>query len=182
MIRRNRIIKKNKDKYTEYKGNKTSIIAVVCIFIVTLTLSIFYVSHIRGLVYRNVYQNISGLSEQTAMQLNLSITDQKNVIELMGEYVKSGRLKTEQEVFDIFQNELKKYHFTRLVILDKNGNGVTSDGYEVENYENINEFFKQSEVHLSENRPSTVSDNQVNIYSKIINRSEERRVGKECDR
>ena len=70
--------------------------------------------------------------------------------------------------FDRFEKELEHHHFTRLVILDKNGNGITSDGHVVENYTNIGEFFEQEEVYLSENRPSTVSDNQVNIYSKTF--------------
>ena len=66
------------------------------------------------------------------------------------------------------------YHFTRLVILDKNGNGSTSDGHIVKNYTNIEEFFKQDSVYLSENRPSTVSNNQVNIYSKTFYLNDEK--------
>ena len=61
---------------------------------------------------------------------------------------------------------MEDYHFNRLAILDKNGNGITNDGLLISNYPKIEEFFAQDEVYLSENRPSVVSNFQVNIYSK----------------
>lgn len=157
-----------KSKYIEYKSKKINIILIFLVFIIALIISVIYVRHIRELVYQNIYQNITELSEQTTTQLNLAITDQKNVINLMVEYIDSGHLKSEKEIFKIFDEELEKYHFTRLVILDRDGDGITSDGFQVSKYANIDEFFKQDDVYLSENRPSTVTDNQVNIYSKTF--------------
>ena len=152
----------------QYKANGLSIISILTIFVVLSVLSIIYIAYIRNLINKNIYQNVQELSEQTATQLNLAITDQKNIINLMVEYINEGHLKTEEEIFESFKNELEHYHFTRLVILDKQGNGKTSDGFLVKNYTNIDEFFSQDDVYLSENRPSTVSNNQVNIYSKTI--------------
>lgn len=165
-----------KSKYIEYKSKKINIILILLVFIISLIISMIYIKHIRELIYKNIYQNITELSEQTSTQLNLAITDQKNVINLMIEYIDSGHLKSEKEIFEIFDGELEKYHFTRLVILDRNGNGITSDGFEVKNYANIEEFFMQDEVYLSENRPSTVTDNQVNIYSKTFKLNGEDKV------
>ena len=176
MIRRKRIIKKSKTKYIEYKSNKSGIVWISFIFILAIIFSFVYIKYLKELIYVNVYQNITELSEQTATQLNLAITDQKSVINLMVEYINRGHLKTEKEIFDSFNEELDNYHFTRLVILDKEGNGVTSDGFDVKDYENVQEFFQQDDVYLSENRPSTVSDNQVNIYSKRINLNGKDRV------
>ena len=45
---------------------------------------------------------------------------------------------------------------------------ICSDGYKVNNYPNIEEFFIQDGIYLSENRPSTVSQGQVNIYAKTF--------------
>lgn len=157
-----------KSKYIEYRSKKINIILIFLVFIISLIISVIYVRHIRDLIYQNIYQNITELSEQTTTQLNLAITDQKNVINLMVEYIDSGHLKSEKEIFKIFDEQLEKYHFTRLVILDRDGDGITSDGFEVSKYANIDEFFKQDDVYLSENRPSTVTDNQVNIYSKTF--------------
>ncbi len=168
MIRRKRIIKKSKNKYIEYKSNRSAIIWVICIFIAVLILSLIYINGIRKLIYKNVYQNITELSEQTVTQLNLAITDQKNVVHLMAETINRGHFNSEEEIFNNFREELDNYHFTRLVILDKKGNGITSDGFEVKDYPNIDEFFKEKCTYLSENRPSTVSNNQVNIYAHVF--------------
>lgn len=174
---RNRIIhKKSQNKFIQYKSNRTSIIGVITIFFLIALLSVVYIDNVQKLTYKNVYQNITELSEQTATQLNLAITDQMSVIHLMVEYVNKGHLTTEEEIFDSFRDQLDNYHFTRLVILDKEGNGVTSDGYSVKNYENIEEFFVEEHVYLSENRPSTVTDDQVNIYAHVFKLNGEDRV------
>ena len=159
----------NDNKYLNMKSYKISIKWILFIIVIIFIASFYYVRYVRNVIYNHVYSNISEISKQTATQLNLSITDQKNFVQIVVESINRGYFNTPQQVFDRFINDIPKYHFTRLVILDKNGNGITSDGYEVKNYEDINEFFNCiDEVYLSENRPSTVSDNQVNIYSKTF--------------
>ena len=149
---------------------KLNIKWILSIFIIILIMSFIYVNYIKKLTYKNIYNNITELSEQTATQLNLAITEQKKFVEIMVDSIDRGYFKTKEEIFDRFKGDLEDYNFTRLVILDKNGNGITSDGHIVNNYKNIEEFFIQNDdVYLSENRPSTVSDNQVNIYSKVFN-------------
>lgn len=160
---------KNNNKYLNMKRYQLNIKWILILFMIILLLSFIYVRYIRNLIYKNVYTNISELSEQTATQLNLSITDQKNFVKIMVDSINNGFFKSPNEIFNRFKGDLENYHFTRLVILDKNGNGTTSDGHIVKNYPNINEFFNNNDsVYLSENRPSTVSDNQVNIYSKTF--------------
>lgn len=144
--------------------------------IIIFVLSIFYVNLVKKLMYENVYHNITELSEQTAAQLQLTITNQQKFVELMVDAIEQGQFKSLSEIFELFESDLDVYHFTRFVILDEFGNGITSDGYEVLNYPNIEEFFKQDMVYLSENRPSTVSDKQVNIYSKTFNFNGKRMV------
>lgn len=169
-------IKQEKKFKNKYKTSKISYISIFIIFVIVIIISFLYITYMKNLVYQNIYQNVKELSEQTATQLNLAITDQKNIINLMVEYIKQGHFHEEEEIFDTFEHELENYHFTRLVILDKQGNGVTSDGFKVKNYPNIEEFFNQEDVYLSENRPSTVSNNQVNIYSKTITLNNEEKV------
>lgn len=151
-----------------YKTSKWSYISINSIFIILLILSVIYIKYTQNLIYQNIYQNVKELSEQTATQLNLAINDQKNIVNFMVEHINQVKFNKEEEIFEFFSNELENYNFTRLVILDKQGNGKTSDGLPVNNYPNIEEFFAQKDVYLSENRPSTVSNNQVNIYSKTI--------------
>ncbi len=153
------------NKETRYKLNTKWIIII---FMIILILSFFYVKYVKNLTYKNIYHTITELSEQTATQLNLAINDQKKFVEFMVDSIDRGFFKSKDEIFERFKGDLEDYNFTRLVILDENGNGTTSDGHLVQNYANIQEFFQQDTVYLSENRPSTVSNNQVNIYSKTF--------------
>lgn len=160
--------KENTNKYIPMQNYKLNIWWIFIIFILILILSVFYITGVRDLIYKNIYSNISEFSQQTATQLNLAITDQKIFVEIMVDSINMGYFKTSEEIFNRFKEDLPDYNFTRLVILDKEGNGTTSDGHIVKNYANIQEFFKHEEVYVSDNRPSTVSDNQVNIYSKTF--------------
>ncbi|MCI9015625.1 MAG: EAL domain-containing protein [Clostridia bacterium] len=168
---------KNESEYMQTNKQKSSFLWIIILFIAILIISFYYVKYIKELVYKNINNNITELSEQTAAQLNLSITDQKNFVKIMVDLINRGYFETTTEIFDRFKDDLENYHFTRLVILDKKGNGVTSDEKVVKNYANIEEFFdNKEEVYLSENRPSTVSNNQVNIYSKTFKLKGEERV------
>lgn len=159
--------KDSKVKKAYYKS-KLIWLFVGFIFFLFFVMSVFYIKFIRNLTYKNVYNNITELSEQTASQLNLTINNQEKFVEIMIDSINHGYFNTFDEIFERFKGDLDEYHFTRLVILDEAGNGITSDGYSVENYEHIEEFFRQDTIYLSENRPSTVSSNQVNIYSKTF--------------
>lgn len=157
-------------------NSKLNIIWIIFVFAIIIIISIFYIRVVKDLIYKNIYKNIEELSEQTVTQLNLVITEQKKFVEIMVDSIDRGYFKTPEEIFDRFKDDLKDYNFTRLVILDKQGNGTTSDGHKVTNYSNIEEFFKQDDVYVSDNRPSTVSDNQVNIYSKTFTLKGEEKV------
>lgn len=163
--------KKSSNKYGIIEKHKAKSSWFLILFVITFMMSLFYIYYVKDLVYQNVYNNITEISEQTATQLNLAINDQKYFVKIMVDSINRNHFKTIDEIFERYKGDLDNFHFTRLVILDKNGNGVTSDGVEVKNYSHINEFFNQDKdiVYLSENRPSTVSNNQVNIYSRTFN-------------
>lgn len=167
---------KSKKEDVNVKKYKLNIKWILLIFIIMIIVSFVYVNFVKNLIYENTYNNIAELSEQTATQLNLAITDQKKFVETMANSIDKGYFKTIEDIFSRYRGDLDEYHFTRLVILDEKGNGITSDGHIVENYKNIEEFFNKNEVYLSENRPSTVSNNQVNIYSKTFIFNREKKV------
>lgn len=159
---------KKNSKYAYVQNSKLNIWWIIVVLIIMVAISFIYVRNVNKLIYQHIYSNVKELSEQTATQLNLAITDQEHFVEIMIDSINRGYFKTEQDIFDRYKGDLGDYHFTRLVILDRNGNGTTSDGFTVENYKDIDEFFNQKEVYVSENKPSTVTDNQVNIYSKTF--------------
>ena len=132
------------------KRNKKGLIILLVSIVIAMTFisSVFYIRFIRDMTNENAYNNITELSEQTATQLNLSIQNQMKFIDIIVEFINKGYPQELQDIFDRFNPDLDSYHFTRLVILDRKGNGVTSDGYEVENYPNISEFFEMDGVYF----------------------------------
>lgn len=168
----------NSNKYGITEKYKSKLSWLFILFFIIFVVSFFYINYVKNLVYGNVYTNITEISEQTATQLNLSISEQKYFVKIMVDSIKNNQFKTIDDIFQRYRGDLQNFHFTRLVILDKQGNGLTSDGLEVKNYASIDEFFAQEEdtVYLSEHRPSTVSNNQVNIYSRIFHFQGEEKV------
>ena len=138
------------NKYSKENPYKLNFKWIFSIFILVLFLSFVYVQFIKKLTNQNIYHNITELSEQTATQLRLAITEQEKFVEIMVDSINRGYFKTPEEIFDRFKGDLEDYNFTRLVILDQNGNGTTSDGHIVQNYAHIQEFFAQDAVYLSE--------------------------------
>ena len=164
---------KVKNKYYTNAGRyKLNIKWILPLFLLMLILSYFGINYVTDLTYENVYNNITELSEQTAAQLNLAITEQKRFIDTMVSSINSGFFDTSEDIFKRYRPDLADYHFTRLVILDENGNGITSDGHTVKNYANIESYFEKSKdnVYLAENQPSvlTGADYLVNVYAKAF--------------
>lgn len=166
----------NINKYTNNKHYKLNFKWIFTIFIAVFIMSIFYIGYIKNITYESIYNNVTELSQQTATQLTNTINEHKRFVDIMVDSINRGYFNTPEQIFDRFKDDLADYHFTRLVILDEQGNGSTSDGHIVKNYNNIQEFFNQDTVYLSENRPSTVSNNQVNIYSKTFYLNNKRMV------
>ena len=159
---------KEKYDYINLKNYKLNLKWILPIFIVIAILSFLGFNYIKALTYRNIYTTISELGNQTVAQLNLSINEQKQFVNTMIDSINRGYFENESEIFDNYADDLKSHHFTRLAILDRKGNGLTSDGYTVTNYPITDDFFNFEDVYLSDNRKSTISDDQINIYSRAF--------------
>ncbi len=167
---------KEKYNYINLKKYKLNLKWTLPIIIIIFILSFFGFKYIKTITYKNIYKTIAELSKQTATQLNLSIQEHEKFVETVVDSINKGYCTTEYEIFDNFANELSDYHLTRLAILDRNGNGITSDGYKVTDYPVTDEFFNFDEVYLSENRKSIISNDQVNIYAKAFYLNGQERV------
>ena len=167
---------KEKYNYINFKKYKLNLKWILPIFIIIAILSVIGFRYIKKLTYKNIYKTISELGKQTVAQLNLSIDEQKKFVETMVDSINKGYFSNENEIFDSFTDNLENYHFTRLAILDKDGNGITSDGHIVNDYPITDEFFNFDDVYLSDNRKSTISDDQINIYSKAFYLNGEEKV------
>lgn len=158
------------------KKFKSALWLVLVLFILLIVIFYFYNKYLKALTYDNVYKNISEIGRQNTTNLNITIDNQKKFVEQVVSTINTGTFESIEEIFSNFKNDLNAYHFTRFAILNKEGNGITSDNIKIKDYPNIEEFFNSDSVYLSENRPSTVSDYQVNIYSKTFQFNKEELV------
>lgn len=158
--------------YSNSRYYKLNFKWILPLFFIMLLLSFYGINYVKKSTYENVYNNIRELSEQTTEQLNLAISEQKRFIEIIIDSINSGFFNTPNDIFKRYTSDLDSYHFTRLVILDENGNGTTSDGHVVKNYANIESYFEKSKdsVYLAENRPSAIAgvNYLVNVYAKTF--------------
>ena len=75
--------KKYNNKYGIIEKQKSKASWFLLLFLVIFVMSFFYINYVQDLVYHNVYTNITEISEQTATQLNLSISDQKYFVKII---------------------------------------------------------------------------------------------------
>lgn len=155
-------------KLKNVKHYKLRFIYIFIVLLFILLGSFFYIKYVKELTYESIYTSITEIGRQNAGKLNLKINSQMKFVDQIVHAIDNGNFESVEDIFKSFGSDYKSHNFTRLAILDKNGNGITSDNIEIQNYPNIKEFFSQSNVYLSENRPSTVSENYVNIYSKTF--------------
>ncbi len=141
---------------------------IVILFISMLLVSWLYLNYLRKLTYNNIYTNLDEIGKQNAGNLNITINNQKKFVNQVVHAIENGNFNSIDDIFKGFASDLEEQHFNRFLVLDMEGNGTTSDSFKIKNYPNIEEFFAQDTVYLSENRPSAVSDYQVNIYSKTF--------------
>ncbi len=162
---------KHKKKVIEYHASKRSIVIMLVIWIAVSLFGIFYVRNMKSIIYQSIYRSIEDFGTQKTVQLNYTITEQKNMLNLIIEYVDRGYIRSIDELLVSFEDKINEYQFTRIAVLDSNGNGKTSDGIDITNYPNIDEFFQQSkfDVYITETRPSAVSNDEfVNIFAKCF--------------
>ena len=71
------------NKYGIIEKQKSKVGWFLILFVLIFIMSAFYISYVKDLVYKNVYNNITEISEQTATQLNLSINEQKYFVKII---------------------------------------------------------------------------------------------------
>ena len=60
-------------------------------------------------------------------------------------------------------------HFIRMAIMYEDGKTITNDGYEKDYSEEVDKFFSNNDVHISENLISKIDGEEITIYSQKIN-------------
>lgn len=155
-------------KIKNIRHYKLRLIYILVVLLFILLGSYFYIKYLKELTNESIFTSITEIGRQNAGKLNLKIDSQMKFVDQIVHTIENGNFKSVEEILKSFGSDYKSHNFRRLMILDKEGNGITNDNIKINNYPNISEFFLYENVCLTENRPSSFSDDYINIYSKTF--------------
>lgn len=156
------------------KEYRISILIIILIVLLMTILSMSYLAYIQNLTDENTLKNLGELAKQDAVKIENQITKHKIILETLVEQIDKKQNISEKEIFDLYENNIANYEFSRLGIMHKNGETITSDGEIVDLSEDVDDFFAKDEIIVSKSRKSKVDQEEINIYSKKIEINKEK--------
>lgn len=149
-----------KKKYTTY------FIIILLIILITTLFLFFYINKVQKLTIQNTLNSLREITKQDVSKINSITNEHKRILETIISEIEKQKVKTPQEVFEIYFNNLGSSQFSRIAIMYKNGETLTSDGQTVDLSNEKENFFIKDEIQISKNRQSKVDEKEINIYSK----------------
>ena len=150
------------------KQYRKPVFIAFALLLVMIVISIFFVTYMQGLVNKSILMNLGEITKQDAEKIQNRIQEHKRILETIVKEIEEENVKTEQDIFNIYNRNSGNAEFSRMAILYKNGKTSTSDGKVVDLSDEINEFFGAENIQISKSRRSKVDNDEINIYSKKI--------------
>lgn len=133
-----------------------------------IIISITYLLYIQKITDENTLKNLGELTKQDAAKIENQIIQHKKILENIMNQIERSNITEEQEIFNIYENNIANEEFSRLAIMYEDGKTITSDGKIVDLSESKEEFFSKGDIQVSKSRKSKVDEEEINIYSKKI--------------
>ena len=86
----------------------------------------------------------------------------------------SDNIVNSEKIFDMYERSDITSHFIRMAIMYEDGRTITNDGYEKDYSEEIDKFFSDKEIHISENLLSKIDGEEITIYSQMVDLEKEK--------
>ena len=150
---------------------KKRILLILCIIIILFLIilsSAFYLIYIQKLITENTTKNLAELTKQDAIKIENKIEEDIKTLNNICDEILNNNIKTEAEIFNIYDRNSSKSNFTRMGIMYENGETITSDGEIVDLSEDIKYFFGSKDIQVSRSKKSKIDNQEINIYSKCI--------------
>ena len=125
-------------------------------------------------VEANTNNSIETIVKNDANILKTEITEQKAILQSITNEILLDNIVDREKIFDMYERSDITSNFIRMAIMYEDGTTITNDGYEVDYTDEINNFFSNSEIHVSDNRKSKIDGEEINIYSQAINLEDEK--------
>ncbi len=146
------------------------IVVIVIIMLIIISLSLVYMKYIQNLIDENTLKNLGELTSQDAENVKNKIAQHKKILDNLVNQINEEKEISNAKIFEIFENSLAKDEFSRVGILYEDGRCITSDGEIVDLSDDIESFFSSDDIQLSKSRKSRVDQEEINIYSKKIDK------------
>ena len=158
------------------KENRKQIIIIILIFIFLIAVGIAYMTYMLNRVEANTNNSIETIVKNDANILKTEITEQKAILQSITNEILLDNIVDREKIFDMYERSDITSNFIRMAIMYEDGTTITNDGYEVDYTDEIDNFFSNSEIHVSDNRKSKIDGEEINIYSQAINLEDEKIV------
>lgn len=149
------------------KRNK-QIFTVIFIFVILIALGLIYMTYMLDKIEANASNSIKTIVKNDASNLNKEIEDQKAILESITNKIIADNTINKEEIFEMYEKSDITSKFIRMAIMYEDGTTITNDGYKVDYSDEIENFFSNNQIHVSENRISKIDGEEINIYSKAL--------------
>ena len=150
------------------KDNKKQIVTIIIIFLILITILIAYMTYMLNRIEANTNNSIETIVKNDANNLKTQITEQKAILQSITNEILSDNIVDTKKIFDMYETSDVTSHFIRMAIMYEGGRTITNDGHEVDYSDEIDNFFSNNEIHISENRISKIDEEEITIYSQAI--------------
>ena len=151
-----------------FKENKKQIIIILLIFLFLIAVGVAYMTYMLDRIEANTNNSIETIVKNDANNLKTEITEQKAILQSITNEVLLEEVVNREKIFDMFERSDITSRFIRMAIMYEDGATITNDGYEVNYADEIDNFFSNNDIHISENRISKIDGEEINIYSQAI--------------
>ena len=150
------------------KENKKQIVTIIIIFLILITIGIAYMTYMLNRIEANTSNSLETIVKNDANNLKTEITEQKAILQSVTNEILSDNIVDSKKIFDMYERSDVTSHFIRMAIMYEGGRTITNDGHEVDYSDEIDNFFSNNEIHISENRISKIDEEEITIYSQAI--------------
>lgn len=158
------------------KEHKKQIVIIIIIFLLLVAVGIAYMTYMLDRVEANTNNSIKTIVKNDANNLKTEITEQKVILQSITNEILLDNIVDTDKIFDMYERSDITSNFIRMAIMYEDGKTITNDGYEVDYSDEIDNFFSNNEIHISENRKSKIGGEEINIYSQAIELEDEKIV------
>ena len=158
----------------KFKENRKQILLIFLILLILINIGIIYMTYMLNRIEANTNNSIKTIVKNDANNLKTEITEQKAILRAITNEILLDDIVNQEKVFDKFEKSDITSKFIRMAVMYEDGTTITNDGFEVDYSDEINNFFSNSEIHVSENRISKIDGEEITIYSQAIDIEKEK--------